>query len=217
MAELAQAIPCVLVALLYASAGIASEGTSPEVDAVESVRLVKEAQDMKSSPITDFDEESEPWRTINDGVMGGLSSSSFAVEEGVARFEGTVSLENNGGFASVRSRPQDHDLSPFRGILLRVRGDGKRYAFRLRTSSAFDGVSYQVFFKTVPDQWITVLIPFEAFQPVFRGRLVRGAEPLDLKSVKTFGFLISDKQAGPFRLEVDWIKAYPVAQEGNVR
>lgn len=214
MSELAQAIACAFLTSFCGAAEIASEGASPGNDAVNSVQVIKEAQDMDSTPIMDFDEKSDPWRTINDGVMGGMSSSNFSVKKGVARFEGTVSLENNGGFASVRSRPQDYDLSPFRGMLLRVRGDGKRYAFRLRTTSAFDGISYEARFKTVPDRWITVRIPFEAFQPVFRGRLVRDAEPLDLHSVKTFGFLISDKQTGKFRLDLDWLKAYMPDAEG---
>ena len=67
----------------------------------------------------------------------------MVLEDGVGVFRGVVSLENGGGFASVRSEPQDHDLSTFDGLVLKVRGDGKRYRFRLRTSRAFDGVSYQ--------------------------------------------------------------------------
>jgi NADH dehydrogenase [ubiquinone] 1 alpha subcomplex assembly factor 1 len=212
MSPFFRAITCVFVMFLCRAAESASEAIFPEA-AADSVQEIREDQIMESSLVMDFDDESEPWRTINDGVMGGVSSSSFVVKNGVARFEGTVSLENDGGFASVRSRPRDYDLSPFQGMLLRVRGDGKRYAFRMRTTSAFDGISYEAGFKTVAGQWITVPIPFEAFQPVFRGRLVRDAEPLNLESVKTFGFLISDKQAGKFCLEVDWVKAYTADAE----
>jgi len=216
MSAYAQAVSCLLVTFLCAGAAIALEVSSPAEEAKNSVQQVKEAQDMALSPLIDFDKESEPWRIVNDGVMGGLSSSSFTVKRGIARFAGTVSLENNGGFASVRSQPEEHDLSAFEGMLLRVRGDGKRYALRLRNTSAFDGVSYQVRFTTVLDQWILIRVPFETFQPVFRGRLVRSADPLDLKGVKTFGFLISDKQAGDFHLEIDWVKAYmPDAEESG--
>jgi monofunctional biosynthetic peptidoglycan transglycosylase len=208
MSDLAQTIPWVFVMVVCGAVENASEESPPKGDAAQSVQVSKETQEMELVPVMDFDEESEPWRTINDGVMGGVSSSGFLVKEGIARFEGTVSLENNGGFASVRSRSRDYDISLFQGMVLRVRGDGKRYAFRLRTTSGFDGISYEARFKSVADQWITVRMPFKAFQPVFRGRVIRDAEPLDLKSVKTFGFLISDKQTGKFRLEIDWVNAY---------
>jgi hypothetical protein len=85
----------------------------------------------------------EPWPNIDDRVMGGVSRSGMRVANGIAVFEGQVSLDRNGGFASVRSRPAEHDLSAYRGVVLKVRGDGKRYRFRLRTADAKDGVSYQ--------------------------------------------------------------------------
>lgn len=44
------------------------------------------------------------WQAINDGVMGGVSVSRLRFDStGYAVFEGVVSLENNGGFASVRA------------------------------------------------------------------------------------------------------------------
>ena len=139
---------------------------------------------------------------------GGVSCSQFRIAEGTAVFEGTLSLENNGGFASVRSQPRKHDLAKFHGIRLRVRGDGKRYALRLRTADTFDGISYEAGFETTKGKWSTIDLPFATFQPVYRGRRVPRAEPLNRGSIKTFGFLISDKQEGPFRLEIDWIKSY---------
>ena len=49
---------------------------------------------------------------------------------------------------------------------------------------------------------------FSAFEPVFRGRRVPDHPPLDPAEVKTLGLLIADKQAGPFRLELEWISGY---------
>ncbi|MFZ5557686.1 MAG: CIA30 family protein [Pseudomonadota bacterium] len=48
---------------------------------------------------------------------------------------------------------------------------------------------------------------FDAFAPVFRGRTVSGAPPLDAGAVWTLGFVIADRQSGPFRLEVKCIVA----------
>jgi monofunctional biosynthetic peptidoglycan transglycosylase len=129
------------------------------------------------------------------------------VESG-ALFEGVVSLENNGGFCSVRSRPEPRDLSGFQGLRLRVRGDGKRYAFRLRTDANWDGVSYQAKFDAPLDAWSWVEIPFEAFVPVFRGRQLRGVPALDPARIHSFGLLIADEQEGEFRLEIHRIEGF---------
>ncbi len=158
--------------------------------------------------VFDFGSTDDPWPSIDDPVMGGLSRSRMRIEDGLAIFEGIVSLERGGGFASLRSRPAVHRLEGFDGIALRLRGDGKTYGVRLRTSSRFDGVSYQTKVKTKAGRWIKVRLPWSSFQPVFRGRQVRGYPALDAGAIRTFGFIISDKQDGPFRLEIDRIEAY---------
>jgi monofunctional biosynthetic peptidoglycan transglycosylase len=158
--------------------------------------------------LTDFSAPDFVWRSIDDAVMGGVSRSRFTVEDGKGVFTGEVSLENNGGFASVRTDPRDLDLSVYAGIALRVRTDGKRYAFRLRMSEAFDGISYEAVIPPGADDWREVRLPFTAFQPVFRGRSVPDAPKLDPAKLKTLGFMIADEQAGAYRLEIGWIKAY---------
>ena len=66
------------------------------------------------------------WQIVNDNVMGGVSVSSFRQTNGAAIFQGKVSMENNGGFASVRSLPARHDIASCNAFVLRVRGDGRR-------------------------------------------------------------------------------------------
>jgi monofunctional biosynthetic peptidoglycan transglycosylase len=149
------------------------------------------------------------WLIVNDGVMGGLSESSFVLSGlNSAVFSGDVTLENNGGFASVRTRPMQFDLAGHQGIRIRVKGDGKKYQFRVQTNNRFDGVSYQCKFETQKDQWQIITIPFEKCVPVFRGRLLRNVEPISPENVRQLGFLIADGQTGAFQLEVQWIKAY---------
>jgi len=157
----------------------------------------------------DFSAESQPWPSIDDVVMGGRSSSAMEIEKGMAVFAGEVSLADGGGFASVRSLARPHDLSAYSGILLRVRGDGKRYGLRLRTDRRFDGVNYQAFFGTRPGICEEIRLPFEAFRPVLRGRTLQDWPELDRSAVQTFGLIIAGRQEGPFRLEIDWIRAYP--------
>jgi monofunctional biosynthetic peptidoglycan transglycosylase len=149
------------------------------------------------------------WTAINDVVMGGISSGGMkSTEEGAALFVGEVSLENNGGFASVRSSPARWDLGAYAGISMRVRGDGQRYKLNLKTDASFDDIMYRVPFQTREGEWQTLRFPFSDFRASFRGREVPEAPRLDPARVASFGVLISDKQAGPFRLEIARIAAY---------
>ena len=169
---------------------------------------MKELGDFEETMVFNFGADADPWPNIDDPVMGGISRSRMSISGGKATFEGTVSLENNGGFASLRSRPAEHNLTGYQGIVLRILGDGKIYGVRLRTDAAFDGVSYQRKIATEAGRWIEVRLPFEAFRPVFRGREVQRYPALDPGAIKTFGLIISDRQEGTFRLEIEWIKAY---------
>ena len=164
----------------------------------------------KMTTVFTFDNESDVrvWPATNDGVMGGLSEGrSEITRNGVLRFSGKISLENNGGFASIRSASGKTDLADYDGILIRVRGDGKRYALTIRTDVQIRAGSYRVKFDTKADEWLEVFLPFADFRATSFGMELPKAPPLDPRNIRSFGFLISDKQAGPFTLDVDWIKA----------
>jgi len=151
---------------------------------------------------------SPAWEVVNDDVMGGVSASQFQVQtNGCAVFSGTVRLENNGGFASVRSAPVRENLTGLTAFVLRVRGDGRRYKFSVRTGAGLDTPLYQCSFTTKPGAWEEHRLAFGDFVPTFRGRVLTDVPPLNPAKVNSVGFLISDKQAGPFRLEIGWIKA----------
>ena len=151
------------------------------------------------------------WQIVNDDVMGGVSTSSFRITNGVAVFSGEVSLVNNGGFASVRSLPAWHDLGAADTVVVRVRGDGRRYKFSARMDRSFDSAIYQCAFTTKNGEWEERRLPLKDFVASFRGRVLTDEPPLNPAKVSSVGFLISDKQAGPFQLEVAWIKASSAA------
>lgn len=165
--------------------------------------------------LCDFEkqDDAKQWRSIDDVVMGGISDSRFETNESIARFHGHVSLENNGGFASVRSLPRNWNLDGSPGLRLRVKGDGKQYKFCIKTDSNFDGVLYQARFQPAKDEWDTIELRFDDFVPTFRGRLVESAPPLNGADVRTLGFMISDKQSGMFELKIDWIHKMPKDSE----
>ncbi len=158
--------------------------------------------------LLEFEEDSgERWFVVNDGVMGGRSSSTLRRgEPGVAVFEGSLSLENNGGFASVRVELEENVLAGANQIILRVRGDGKRYQVRLRPGRRMDGVAFGSSFDTVEGQWTTVELPLTSFEPTFRGYRPRSTSPVDPADVGQFGLMLTDKQEGGFRLEIDWVR-----------
>lgn len=148
------------------------------------------------------------WYAIDDGVMGGRSRSALvASAAGTALFAGVVSLENGGGFASVRAANPGPNLAAYDALRLRLRGDGQTFKVSLKSTRDFDGVLYQASFATNADTWEEFDIPFDGFRPTFRGRPVPQAGPLDRARVETVGLMISEKQAGPFRLEIAWIAA----------
>jgi monofunctional biosynthetic peptidoglycan transglycosylase len=151
------------------------------------------------------------WQIVNDEVMGGVSTSSFSVANGVAVFRGEVSLENNGGFASVRSSPARQNLAGLDAFVVRVRGDGRRYKLTVRNEAGFDTPIYQCTFTTKRGEWEKHRLPFKDFVPTFRGRMLTNVPALDPARVVSVGFLISDKQEGPFKLELAWIKVSPRA------
>ena len=158
------------------------------------------------------DERAGSWRPINDGVMGGVSTGALRLSErGTGIFEGNVSFENGGGFASVRAEPDRLDLSAYAGIEIRVRGDGHRYRLRLHSHRGTDGLAYQADFHSGVGQWHEIALPFAAFVPTFRGRTPADAPPLDPATIEQIGLMIADRQAGPFRLEIGWIRAYGTA------
>jgi NADH dehydrogenase [ubiquinone] 1 alpha subcomplex assembly factor 1 len=170
--------------------------------------LAMSIQNPSERTIIDF--QSTPtianWQIVNDDVMGGVSASSMEWVNGIAIFRGAVSLENNGGFASVRTILPQIDLAACDAIVIRVRGDGKRYKFTARMEPNLDSAIYQSPFTTHAGQWEQHRLPLKDFLPSYRGRVLHGQPSLDPATIHSIGFLISDHQKGPFRLEIACIR-----------
>ncbi|MGS2745002.1 CIA30 family protein [Halomonas sp. LS-001] len=153
--------------------------------------------------------EQAHWFSVDDGVMGGISHSGFSVANGIGCFQGDVSLENGGGFASVRRQPDDFEttLTKARGISLRVCGDGRTYQLRVKSTQLNDASAYRVRFTPTHDGWETLYLPWENFEAVRRGTLLTDAPSLHPSGLTQIGFLIADRTAGPFCLQVSQIEA----------
>ena len=117
------------------------------------------------------------WIVVNDGVMGGRSRGSYKQNGSAIDFAGSTNT-NGGGFSSIRTGALRLNLADFDGIRVRVRGDGRRYTWRLTTNARWRGrtVSYWADFDTKPGTWTTSDIPWANFKPQWRGMKLRGLE-----------------------------------------
>lgn len=143
------------------------------------------------------------WHLVDDVVMGGKSDGQFGfVEEGYGLFSGNVSLANNGGFSSVRHNLDHRIKENDSAIMLKVKGDGKNYQFRIRHKR--DSYYSYVYTFSTSGRWETIIIPLNEMYATYRGRRL-DFDNFDQKSIEEIGFLIGNKKEERFRLLLDKI------------
>jgi NADH dehydrogenase [ubiquinone] 1 alpha subcomplex assembly factor 1 len=166
-----------------------------------------------SESIAEFsqkDVEALDWRIVDDRVMGGRSQGKMAISaDGILSFSGNLSLENNGGFSSVRSGNVTLDLSDAKGLLVRAKGDGRNYEVHLSTLARFRGreITFVGMLPTKKGEWTEVKIPFSEFEGDFQGRRLKEST-FDPSEVRRITLELVDKKPGAFELQVDWIRTY---------
>lgn len=157
--------------------------------------------------ITDFKadgQQASDWEVVNDVVMGGRSQSRFFLTpEGTGMFTGAVSLENNGGFSMTRYRFDPVVTGGYKKVLIHLRGDGKRYQFRVKSSFS-ERHAYVQYFET-NGEWQNVSIEFAGMYPTFRGRRLDMTN-FPAEQLSEIAFLIGNKRAETFQLELSRIE-----------
>ena len=143
------------------------------------------------------------WNIVDDTVMGGRSRGSFKINNNLGEFKGYLSLANNGGFSSVRAY-YPYDLIGISSITLRVKGDGRKYNFRVRTNKN-SWASYSHSFSTESNTWQEITLNIQDFFPTYRGYNVQNVQRLSELLIREIGIMISDKNEGNFALMIDWI------------
>lgn len=187
-----------------ASAEATGAAATPPTEAPVPVAPISPPRPMMLFNFEDAD--AARWTVESDRVMGGRSNGFVEVTGGRLVFTGEVVTEG-GGFSSVRA-PRQMDLSGYDGIELRVRGGGR--TFELDVDDGTRSQGREVTRRgPVPtsSSWETVRVPFGSLEQTAHGEPVR-AGPIDLSAVKSIGVYIADGNDGPFRLEIDWIRAY---------
>ena len=168
----------------------------------------KQMSDLSSKILVfSFDKENIEKKRIvvNDNVMGGRSKGGFEFKNDKLIFSGSTNT-NGGGFSSIRTIPIDFYFKDKTGLHIRYKGDGRTYKLGVRMEGK--SFSYRTNFDT-GNGWQEARIPFDNMDVSWRGRPLSKAEhPLLTSKIRSIEFMIYDKQDGPFKLQVDWIKSY---------
>ena len=171
--------------------------------------LMQALAEKPLQPLLDFvgPDAAQKWQAVNDGVMGGVSEGRFKITaDKTMEFSGRLSLENNGGFASVRTKLSNFDIRGGDTLVVRVKGDGREYVLNIYTKSRRMAFSYRAPLPTTRDEWTEVSVPLDEFIPTSFGNRVQGMGPVEPDQINSLGFMLSDKKPGPFKLEVAWMK-----------
>lgn len=196
------------VALVLAVASGCSDGSS--TDRNDDNSSVSTSAPSESSvpllvPLFDFGAagSANGWSVVNDTVMGGVSSGRLVENDGALIFSGELSLDNNGGFASVRSpaiEPQSAEMWSNRaGPQIVFVGDGRTWTVEVRTDDAEGG--WIASLPTVLDSMMSVTLPWTSFEAVTRFLDPRETDgPLDPRRIVSIAFYLVDGVEAPFRL-----------------
>lgn len=161
---------------------------------------------MDSQVIYNFSKSADlkNWNIVDDVVMGGRSNGSMDISsEGHGRFRGDISLENNGGFSSVRYGFSPIKVNKNDRIRITLKGDGKRYQFRVKHRIR-DYASFITNFDT-SGEWQVIEFRLGDLYPTFRGRKLNRPD-FDDNSIEEIRFLIGNKKPESFELLIDKIE-----------
>ena len=155
------------------------------------------------TPLINFDKHSNPtpWKLVNDSVMGGISVGNFLLTpEGFGNFYGQISLENNGGFSSVKFILNSFSLENYTAFIIKIKGNGGTFQFRVKASET-DNFSYAYQFST-NNNWQIINIPFAKMYPIYRGKTLNQPN-FKGTNICAISFLIANKKIEKFSLLIN--------------
>lgn len=161
---------------------------------------------MSTTTLFDFTTDSDlnNWYIVDDVVMGGRSDGKIRISsEGHGLYTGTISLENNGGFSSLRYRTEPVSVGQGDKLRVRLKGDGKTYQLRVKQDRRNE-YSYVYEFESTGD-WQEIEVPLHEMYPVYRGRQLNRPN-FDHDRIEELIFLIGNKRPEEFRLLIDHIE-----------
>ena len=155
------------------------------------------------------DKAGDTWRIVNDGVMGGPSKSEIQLTNNSIQFTGAVSLENNGGFASMRTLIIKGALSACKTMTMRYKSSStdRTFGLSLKNSQQYYIPYYKHTFSPKTTEWETLTVNLSDFKHYRISEVIGNDMPITaLDDIYNMALIISDKKAGPFTIEIDYIK-----------
>eukprot|EP00166_Cyanidium_caldarium_P003692 ctg_3596.g570 len=208
---------------------------APRPDGMPAANRLPLQVPQESAALVDFAQHgtlaAAAFHPVDDVVMGGRSRSAMEYDaaERAALFTGRVTTDGGGGFCQVRceattvvagGRPDGYgeaplrasppntvwDLGSYDGIVVVVRGDGRRYKVNLRTDDEPELVFQQELTTTMTTgrnaAYETHFLPFDQFVPTRRGQTVYGTGAafyglqLDAHHIRSIGLVVSKVEVG---------------------
>ena len=151
---------------------------------------------------------SASWYSLNDGVMGGLSSGASVPNNDYLVYKGQLSLENNGGFSQIRHDVEADKFAGAQGVSLHVRATEPNRKFKFIASASSSDWNLNIWEKslTVGTEWTKIKIDFSTMDLQIMGKIIPNGQKLTGEMIKKIGFMIMDKNTAPFELHVKDIR-----------
>lgn len=156
-----------------------------------------------------LEKDGSNWGVTNDTVMGGRSQGNAQLTENTVSYHGRISLENNGGFSSLKSRYAPIDLSGYEYLEMRIKSKGSRFAFTLDMSRRFYLPYYKQLVETESEDWEVIKLKMSDFKLYRMSRTNKQSlTDEDAARLIRIGFISDDKREIDFELEIDYIRFY---------
>lgn len=148
------------------------------------------------------------WVILSDNVMGGMSEASMEHSSNAVLIKGYVSLQNRGGFVSIKSGWGKLDLSSYKVVKIIFRSTLQQYAFTLENSRRWYEPAYKhTFSASRANTWETVYLKLEDFTEERIGNPTGNKVDGDiLGNIIRIGIATNEKREGPFQLEIESIE-----------
>ena len=168
-------------------------------------------QSFGQSSIIDFGnsaEKNQEWKLLSDNIMGGVTKSKIEYTNNSVLLSGNISLDNYGGFSSIKTKYKSVDLSKYNGIKIKFKSTNQKFAFTLEDNQNWTQPNYKREFSSKKDDtWEEVIIYFKDFQEIVIGETTGNMmKSKSLKNIVRMGIMTYEKKEGPFSLEVDYIE-----------
>ena len=152
-------------------------------------------------------EKNQEWVLLSDNVMGGVTKSKIEYNINSVLLSGDISLDNYGGFSSIKTKYKSFDLSTYMGVKIKFKSTNQKFAFTLEDDRNWTQPNYKHEFSAKKDDtWEEVIIYFKDFQEIVIGEPTGNIMKSEsLKNIVRMGIMTYEKKEGPFSLEVDYV------------